>query len=112
MAFLEILPNFCADLALLCRMLAVYPPSLTSRANFAAVVGPAIAMKLMRIVSITIVLVYGSRNQIDAIATHFTSQERTWAILDRCITALDNVYVRPVGRPMSSSRSGMSAPDT
>jgi hypothetical protein len=92
MAFLEILPNLCADLGLLCRMLAVYPPSLTSRANFTAVVGPAVVMKLMRIMGITIIIVLSSRDQINAITPHFSTQERVWAIFDRCITAIDNVY--------------------
>jgi hypothetical protein len=94
MAFLEILPNFFADLALLCRMLAVYPPSLTSRVKFVAIVGPAVAVKLMRIVGIIVVMFYASRHQIDAISPHFISQEHVWAIFDRCITALDNVYAR------------------
>jgi hypothetical protein len=95
MAFLEILPNLCANLALLYRMLAVYPASHTSRQNFLAVVGPAIAMKALRLATITVVLVYGQRNPIDAMSAQFSPQERRWAIVDRCITALDNVYVRP-----------------
>jgi hypothetical protein len=94
MAFLEILPNLCADLALLYRMLAVYPASLTSRKNFLAVVGPAIAMKVLRLATITVVLVYSQKNGVDAMSAHFSLPERQWAIVDQCIAALDNVYAR------------------
>jgi hypothetical protein len=74
-------------------MLAVYPASLTSRTKFFAVFVPTVAMKLVRIVTITLALVHAQRHPVVALTYHLSSGgwQRTWAILDRCVTALDNV---------------------
>jgi hypothetical protein len=90
---LDVLPNFVADLALLCRMLAVYPRSTTSRLKFFAIFTPAIILKVMRAVSIIVFLVYLNQGTVGATYFAWSPQERIWSFIDRTFTALDNAYV-------------------
>jgi hypothetical protein len=106
-ALLELLPSFFADLALLCRMLAVYPPPLTSKAKFYAVFAPAVAFKLLRLASIVMLAVYVKRNPADIITFTWSPQLRTWASVDRSVTALDNAYVRAAGTALPALTLGL-----
>jgi hypothetical protein len=87
---LDVLPNFVADLALLCRMLAVYPRSTTPRLKFLAIFTPAMMLKVMRVVSVVVFLVYLNQTSLGATYFAWSPQERAWTIIDRTFTALDN----------------------
>jgi hypothetical protein len=94
---LDVLPNFFADLALLCRMLAVYSSPLTSKPRFYAIFGITVVFKVLRVISISLFLVYIGRGPVHAVTFKWTSQERMWSLVDRCVTAVDNAYVRRAG---------------
>jgi hypothetical protein len=90
--FLNELPNFVADLALLCRIWAVYPFSATPRMKFFAIFTPAIMLKLIRVACIALMLSWGHTSKFTSSATHvgLGSRGRISTVLDRAVTALDN----------------------
>jgi hypothetical protein len=90
---LDILPNFVADCALICRMLAVYSSPLTSKPRYYVILGTTITIKMMRVVCIIIFLFYIGRGPVSSVTYQWNSQQRIWTIVDRCVTAIDNVYV-------------------
>jgi hypothetical protein len=92
-ALLELLPSYFVDYALLCRMLAVYPPALTSRPKFYALFGPAMALKLLRVASIIMILVSIRRHPADIVTFKWNPELRIWGGVDRLITAVDNACV-------------------
>jgi hypothetical protein len=94
---LDVLPNFFTDLALLCRMLAVYSSPLTSKPRFYAIFGITVVFKVLRVISISLFLVYIGRGPVHAVTFKWTSQEQMWSLVDRCVTAVDNAYVCRAG---------------
>jgi hypothetical protein len=99
-ALLELLPSYFADFALLCRMLAVYPPPLTSRPKFYALFGPAMALKLLRVASIIMILVSIRRHPADIVTFKWNLELRIWGGVDRLITVIDNACVYTVKAPL------------
>jgi hypothetical protein len=88
---LDGLPNFCADLALMCRMLVVYPLSSTPRSTFVATFAPLAAFKIGRVVCTLVFMTYYDRNPADAVGVALSGTERAWLITNQTLAALDNV---------------------
>jgi hypothetical protein len=84
------LPNFLADVALFCRLLAVYPPGSLSTLRRSVVLGVAGVIKALRIISIAIIVFVYDRH---ATITFYSSGERAWAVLTRVFALLDNGLV-------------------
>jgi hypothetical protein len=82
------IPNLLADLALMCRVLAIYPISSTPRYKFSAIIFPLAVCNLLRLVCWGMILYYKSLNTDSAT----TVQER-WYLAERVFTLVDNGYV-------------------
>jgi hypothetical protein len=87
---LELLPNWVADLALLYRILAVYPRSTTPRLQFVLIFTPPIVFKVVRIACWIGFLVALTRPGGQPPHFLWTKEERLWTVVERLFTALDN----------------------
>jgi hypothetical protein len=87
---LELLPNWVADLALLYRIMAVYPSATTRTWKRALILTPPIVFKAVR-VACWIGFDY-ALTRPGGEPPHFTwtPEERTWTVVERSFTALDN----------------------
>jgi hypothetical protein len=86
------LPNFMADLALLFRMLVVYPPSTTHRVKFVLILMPAVLLKLIRAASFLVFItnVTKARHGSAATSAILTPEAEAGVIIERVCAALDN----------------------
>jgi hypothetical protein len=92
---LELIPNWVADIALLFRLLAVYPYSSTPTARWCGIIVPPLVFKLVRVACWTGFL-YALTAEPGGQLPHFlwTPQERQWTVGERTVTAIDNAYVQ------------------
>jgi hypothetical protein len=98
MGVLDGLPNFFADLALLCRMLVVYPYSMTSHPRYFAIFVPVICIKIIRIVSMIVTVSLALHHPAHVGSFAWTNTNRIWAIVNITAAAVDNGYVHdPLG---------------
>jgi hypothetical protein len=94
------LPNFLADLALLYRMLAAYPPSITPRRRMLLILVAPVLLKLVRVLSVIMFLFLITRTLGDFFEA-WNSQEQAWIVIERACAALDNGCV-PSSMPFMS----------
>jgi hypothetical protein len=90
---LDGLPNFFADLALLCRMLVVYPYSTTGRLRYFAIFVPVVCIKILRIVSMAVTISLALHQAAHVGSFAWTNANRIWVIVNVSSAALDNWYV-------------------
>lgn len=84
-------PNFIVDLALLFRLLAIYPYATTPRAKFLLMFIPIFVLKAVRILSIAmLVKLVGYSFATETIRYEWVAEERAWTIADKVLTAVDN----------------------
>jgi hypothetical protein len=91
-SFLQDGANFFADLALLFRMLAVYPRTNTPRWKRAAIIAPAIALKVIRVMT-CIVLAFDQPTEASDSSFVLSPRQRVYMVLGRFATAADNACV-------------------
>jgi hypothetical protein len=87
---LELLPNWIADLALLYRIMAVYPRATTPRWQYFLILTPPIIFKAVRVAcwigfDIALTRPHGELEHFK-----WTLEERHWTVVERSFTALDN----------------------
>jgi hypothetical protein len=91
-------PNFLADLALLCRMLAVFPYSQTPRLKFFAIFTPVICFKIIRVVSLLESTMLSLWGMAQADSFSWTSTNRAWVLVYTVCAAVDNGCVQALAR--------------
>jgi hypothetical protein len=93
---LDEMPNFFADIALLLRMLAVYPYSTTPRLQFVALFSLPVCLKIVRLVAVGEIMYWdGTKTLQSATALKLASQSQVWVVISRVFDAVDNLYVSP-----------------
>jgi hypothetical protein len=88
---LELSPNFVADIALLFRMLAVYPRSETPSRQWLLIFIPPLIFKAVRVACWTgflVALTVDPGGQLPHF--YWTKAERQWTVVERSFTAVDN----------------------
>jgi hypothetical protein len=90
---LELLPNWIADLALLYRIMAVYPATTTPRWKRALVLAPPVLFKAVRVACWIGFAVALTRPGGEPPHFQWTLEERIWTVVERAFTALDNRFV-------------------
>jgi hypothetical protein len=87
----ELTPNLVADIALLYRLLAVYPYKSTPTARWTAIIVPPIAFKAAR-VACWVGFLYAVTYEHGGLLPHFTwtPTMRHWMVGERTVTAVDN----------------------
>jgi hypothetical protein len=90
--FLDEMPNFVADIALLLRMLAVYPYSSTPRLKFVALFSLPLCFKVVRLLAMGETMYYAGQEMVNA-GTSLTlaAQSQAWVVVGRVFDAVDNM---------------------
>jgi hypothetical protein len=88
---LELSPNFVADIALLFRMLAVYPRAATPTGRWLLIFTPPLVFKAVRVAcwaGFLVALTVEPGGQLPHF--YWTAEERRWTVVERSFTAVDN----------------------
>jgi hypothetical protein len=84
------LPTFFVDIALLLRMLAVYPFHTTPKLQFFALFTPPILLKVARVCTWIVWEVNEPKDTLSQVAENYASIQRSMIVASNVMTAVDN----------------------
>jgi hypothetical protein len=84
------LPTFAVDIALLLRMLAVYPFNDTFKPKFFAIFTPTILLKIARVCTWIVWEVHEPKDVLSQVAERYIPIQRRMILISNVLTAIDN----------------------
>jgi hypothetical protein len=85
-----VLPTFFVDIALLLRMVAVYPFHFTPNLQFFTIFIPPVLFKIARVCTLIVWEIYEPKDVLSQIAADYASIQRSMIIVGNVMIAADN----------------------